>query len=154
MKHLQSANIPLHLKNVNSPQGLGTLIFPSDKTSQSNSRRASPDRRAFMNAHGYEGEDQSRRTPAAITSKKGIALINLVPNGTTNKYELLAEVISRLARLKIVPDLLCTSEQSVSFAIPIGSCSTTVDEIAEEIECFGNVSVRSRIPAQFIVVLG
>lgn len=145
MKHLQSANIPLRIKNVKRPEGPGSTIYPSEKTSRgSPTRRLSPDRRAFMDAHGYEGEDDqtlSRRTPTAITSKTEIALINFLPSGTTtNKYEHLSEVLSRLVSLKVIPDLMCTSEQSVSFAVHMEAGAASVDDIASSLGSLGNVS--------------
>ena len=93
-----------------------------------------------MNAHGYEGDEQRRRTPTAITSKNGMVLVNVVPNGTASKFEFLTGVISRLAQLKVVPDLMCTSEQSVSFAISPASRAISIDELVAEIEHLGIVS--------------
>lgn len=146
MKHLQSANIPLRIKNVKSPQGPGTMIYPSENA---NARRLSPDRRAFMDAHGYDGDDQSRRTPTAITSKNEVTVINIVPNGSTQRYQFLFEVLRCLAARQVVPDLMCTSEQSMSFAI---HCETKTGDMISALTALGNVFFHA-IPSQRSSVL-
>jgi aspartate kinase len=137
MRHIQSADIPLRIKNVKNPNGPGTMIYPSENSSTSSSRRISPDRRAFMDAHGYEGIEQSRRTPTAITSKTNIIVLNISPNGSANRFQFMSEVIGRLATAQVVPDLMCTSEQSMSFAIHSNSKTQQTDILTN----VGNVTV-------------
>jgi aspartate kinase len=146
MKHIQSANIPLRIKNVKSPQGPGTMIYPSENGpeggSGSNSpRRLSPDRRAFMDANGYEGDNQSRRTPTAITSRKEVTVMNIVPNGSTQRYQFLSEVLSCMSSRQVVPDLMCTSEQSMSFAIHDDAKTGRWEEVMSELTRLGNVRI-------------
>jgi aspartate kinase len=81
IEQIDGAGIPLRLKNVMDPQGMGTIIHPSSRVSLPFSAVETPPRTpkherdveaagaklSFMAANGYYGPNQYRRKPTAVT---------------------------------------------------------------------------------------
>lgn len=81
IEQIDGAGIPLRLKNVINPQGMGTIIHPSSRVSPPPGAVETPPKTpnherdveaasaklSFMAANGYYGPEQYRRKPTAVT---------------------------------------------------------------------------------------
>lgn len=144
MEQLYKSGIVLRLKNVLSPSGSGTVIYPSAPETDRQVKETVQERPTgvtFMLSNGYHGQSQSRRRPTAITSKEGLTLINVACNRTTKSQSFLASVFSQLERNGLVPDLVTTSERNVSLAIQASNDFVIGNKLVLDLQKFGSVSI-------------
>ena len=159
IEQLGGANIPLRLKNVKNPEGHGTIIFPSRSATPTPSPGSSPSsspnlsptrsdtdmkRSVFMASNGYYGEDQRRRTPTAVTAEDSITIINVQSNGKTKPRGFIGKVAACLDRREVIVHLMCSSNQSLSFAVSYDGPDTEEDGIqraVSDLEEVGQVTV-------------
>ncbi|KAF2788399.1 aspartate kinase [Melanomma pulvis-pyrius CBS 109.77] len=159
IEQIDTAAIPLRLKNVMNPHGSGTIIYPS-KSSPRSSGSSSPTSRSseaestndtaksnFMTANGYYGESQHRRTPTAVTVKEGITVLNVKSNGTSRPQTFLARVGEILERNDITIDLISSSQQMLSLAV----CSTNPDNLKEATKALSHLGTATSVPHMSIV---
>ncbi|KAI9815783.1 MAG: hypothetical protein M1827_002179 [Pycnora praestabilis] len=154
MEHMQSANIPIRLKNVSNPAGSGTIIYPSVSPSPSpqastptlqpvvggNSGVMTPTS-TFMISNGYYGESQGRRVPTAITAKHSIVVINVLSNHNIQSHGFLARLFTIMDQHNIVVDLITTSKKFISLAVGQAVDPKAFKRATEEIGHFGTVSI-------------
>ena len=144
MEQLYKSGIVLRLKNVLSPSGSGTVIYPSAPETDHQVKETGQDHPtgvSFMLSNGYHGQSQSRRRPTAITSKEGLTLINVACNRITKSQNFLASVFSQLERNGLVPDLVTTSERNVSLAIQVSNNFVIDNKTVLGLQKFGSVSI-------------
>jgi aspartate kinase len=141
MEQLYKSGIVLRLKNVLSPSGSGTVIYPETDRQVKETVQERPTGVIFMLSNGYHGQSQSRRRPTAITSKEGLTLINVACNRTTKSQSFLASVFSQLERNGLVPDLVTTSERNVSLAIQASNDFVIGNKLVLDLQKFGSVSI-------------
>jgi len=141
MEQLCKSGIVLRLKNVLSPSGSGTVIYPETGPQVKETVQERPTGVSFMLSNGYHGKSQSRRRPTAITSKDGLTLINVACNRITRSQSFLTSVFSQLERKGIVPDLVTTSERHVSLAIQAPSDFVVGNRIVRDLQKLGSVSI-------------
>lgn len=163
MQQVRKANIPLRLKNVKNPGGGGTIIFPSnDCQSEASSAMTSPTSSSesllcdttiakFMSANGYYGKGRHRRSPTALTAKESMILLNIQSNRQVKSHGFLAKVFDSLDELNVVTDLVTTSEQSISFAIPSISNHEEENRLFTSLERFGRVEVRRNVAIMSVI---
>lgn len=141
MEQLCKSGIVLRLKNVLSPSGSGTVIYPETDPQVKETVQEHPTGVSFMLSNGYYGKSQSRRRPTAITSKEGLTLINVACNRITRSQSFLTSVFSQLERNGIVPDLVTTSERHVSLAMQAPSDFVVGNRIVRDLQKLGSVSI-------------
>ncbi|KAF2002490.1 aspartate kinase [Amniculicola lignicola CBS 123094] len=149
---INTAAIPLRLKNVMNPKGSGTIIYPSS-SSLSSSGRNSPTpiqplpntnlkglaKASFMAANGYYGDSQYRRSPTAVTVKEGITVLNVRSNGTSRPHTFLARVGEALEQHDMTIDLISSSQQMLSLAVCPGK-NHDLEKAVEELSELGIVT--------------
>jgi aspartate kinase len=139
MEQLRNAELILRLKNVFKPSGPGTVIYPSGRAPES--PKSSTPAPSFMLANGYHGELQCRRHPTAVTIKESITLINVTCSRNTKSQGFLTSVFHQLERNTVAPDLVATSEMSVSLAIQSADDSKISSRLMSDLQKFGVVSI-------------
>ncbi|KAF2121239.1 aspartate kinase [Lophiotrema nucula] len=158
IEQINSASIPLRLKNIMNPLGSGTIIYPSVPSSSS-SAKGSPTlsassedctalaKSSFMTAHGYYGETQYRRKPTAVTVKDGITVLNVRSNGTSRPHMFLARVGEVLERHDVTIDLISSSQQMLSLAV----CLMKGDKIKDITVDLAELGITSAVENMSIV---
>lgn len=116
MEQVIRAKIPIRIKNVENPTGLGTIIYPDNIAKRGEETPPHPptsiERLPTMLFVG-------RKTATAITTKHGIVVVNIHSNKKTLSHGFLANIFSTLDKYKLVVDLISTSEVHVSMALQI-----------------------------------
>ncbi|RKP39051.1 Aspartate/glutamate/uridylate kinase [Dimargaris cristalligena] len=134
MEQVIRAHIPIRIKNVQNPDGCGTIIFPDlGGTGTTNSRSlgdvSSPTHSPrLLLENGYH-LDLSRRHPTAVTIKDHVVVLNVHSNRKSVSHGFFAHIFSTLDKYGIVVDLISTSEVHVSMAL--GAPSTTASHSAD-----------------------
>lgn len=150
MEQLRNAELILRLKNVFKPSGPGTVIYPSGRAPELPLKvsclKSSTPAPSFMLANGYHGDLQCRRRPTAVTIKESITLINVTCSRNTKSQGFLASVFLQLERNTVAPDLVATSEMSVSLAIQSGDDSKISSRLMSDLQKFGVVSISLNEP--------
>lgn len=133
MEQVIRAAIPIRIKNVENPNGGGTVIYPQSDTPAA-----------------FEGSDSGRvfpvvpvkswpqHLPTAVTIKDSIVIINIHSNRKTISHGFLARIFGALDRFGVIVDLISTSEVHVSMAIPELS-RREVDRVVKELKKIGSV---------------
>ena len=109
-------NIPLLVKNVFDPGHPGTVI--SEKT------------------------DEREHAVKAISSKKGVSIINVKAAEMLSTYGFAAKVFSVMARNKISVDLIATSEINISFSVS-NSERKDIENVVKELSAFATVIIEN-----------
>ena len=129
MEQTGRANIPIRLKNVTNPAGLGTIIYPSqssgtstpifapDMTQEGVTQELSMPRAIFMRSNGYHGEEQYRRTPTAVTTKDSIVIFTIHSTGKSVELDFVGRISTRLAHHGFTINLISGSRKSLSVAV-------------------------------------
>ena len=91
-------NITIRIKNVNEPEGSGTLIVQKDKKDDP-----------------YLSQRQKR--PTAITTKQPITIVNIHANRKVDSPNFLKEICATLAKHNMQVDLFELNEMHVSLAV-------------------------------------
>ncbi|ORY15439.1 aspartate kinase [Clohesyomyces aquaticus] len=129
IEQIDTAGIPLRLKNVKDPLGAGTIIYPSSRRT---SNRSSPERSSLDTAF-------YRRTPTAVTVKEKITVFNVRSHGTMRPQAFLARVGAIMETHDITIDLISSSQQMLSLAV-CSAESHSFGNAAAELASLGTVN--------------
>ena len=121
MEQAIQARIPVRIKNVMNPRGLGTIIQPEPAESPS-----SPGPGHHLKLIRKRGvslllEDQRPKRPTAITIKHNILVINIHSNKRSISHNFFTNIFSTLDKWRLSVDLISTSEVHVSMALHFDS---------------------------------
>lgn len=167
MEQVIRRKIPIRIKNVENPQGGGTVIKPDEEgeggegmegsgmtTPPSAGAGGTPALTlAALSALSFTGPDDGthpahRRLPTAVTIKERIIVLNVNSNRKSVSHGFLAGIFGTLDRFGVVVDLISTSEVHVSMAIEDVLEKRVVQRLVRELEKSGSVS-RLRFPLFF-----
>ncbi|CAG8548312.1 8436_t:CDS:2 [Funneliformis caledonium] len=141
MEQVIRANIPIRIKNVNNPNGKGTIIFPDiNEISKVPFRKGFSNGRCFstlLYENGYH-DDMSRRHPTAVTIKNNIIVLNIHSNRKTISHGFFAQIFVALDTYGIIVDLISTSEVHVSMALGVEG---DLDKALNELRKLGTVDI-------------
>ncbi|KAJ1924420.1 Aspartokinase [Tieghemiomyces parasiticus] len=152
MEQVIRAHIPIRIKNVQNPEGCGTVIYPDlpGCSSHSTSRTSiassvSPPASAlhsprFLLENGYR-LDLTRRHPTAVTIKDHVVVLNVHSNRKSVSHGFFAHIFSTLDRYGIVVDLISTSEVHVSMALGANAAKANLDQAVAELNHLGTVDI-------------
>ncbi|KAF3359266.1 hypothetical protein VdG1_02289 [Verticillium dahliae VDG1] len=126
--------IPIRIKNVKNPTGVGTIVVPD------------PVLAAGHQIQRHAWSDPARlkkpKRPTAVTIKDKISVINVHSNKRSISHGFFAKVFSILDRHQVSVDLISTSEVHVSMAIHVGNSEPgQFDKARLELEDCGDVSI-------------
>lgn len=145
MEQVIRASIPIRIKNVENPGGIGTIIFPDppetavDLADSIVSNGSSPRAPQFP-------PEQIRRGPTAITIKDNILVLSIRSNRKTISHGFFARIFGTLDRYGVVVDLISTSEVHVSMALNGDIRGPVMDRIVKELQVVGEVRPSLRAP--------
>ncbi|KAJ1963041.1 Aspartokinase [Dipsacomyces acuminosporus] len=145
MEQVIRASIPIRIKNVQSPEGAGTVIFPdllSRPTSAIGSGESSPTMHApeVLLENGYM-LDLSRRHPTAVTIKDDIIVLNIHSNRKSVSHGFFARIFSILDKYGVSVDLISTSEVHVSMALSASVIERNLQPAIQELSFLGTVDI-------------
>ncbi|PIA18064.1 aspartate kinase [Coemansia reversa NRRL 1564] len=143
MEQVIRAAIPIRIKNVQNPEGAGTVIFPdllSRPASIVGSGESSPalSTPEMLLENGYM-LDLSRRHPTAVTIKDEITVLNIHSNRKSVSHGFFARIFSILDKYGITVDLISTSEVHVSMALSDSVVERNLGEAIHELSSLGAV---------------
>jgi aspartate kinase len=138
MEQVIRSHIPIRIKNVENPQGAGTVVFPTDSISKDGT--ASPHSPKLLAENGYS-LDLSRKYPTAVTIKDGVIVLNVHSNRKSVSHGFFAKIFSTLDRYGVVVDLISTSEVHVSMALGVDSADKDLARVIEGLRSVGAVDV-------------
>ncbi len=132
MEQVIRKKIPIRIKNVENPAGLGTVIYPDLEEGEEVpvARRSATEQDAL-------GQESKRAT--AVTIKERIIVLNVNSNRKSVSHGFLAGIFSTLDRFGVVVDLISTSEVHVSMAIEEGLGPKIMDRLLRELRKSGTV---------------
>lgn len=139
MEQVIRAAIPIRIKNVENPAGVGTIIFPDPPTDSDGEATAEEQSRSSSRATSIS-EQQLRRGPTAITIKDNILVLSIRSNRKTISHGFFARIFSTLDRYGVIVDLISTSEVHVSMAINGDIRGPVMDRMTKELQVVGEVS--------------
>lgn len=133
MEQVIRASIPIRIKNVMSPEGPGTIIYPNQSI---------PSSPKIVEILGGCDEITSK-APTAITIKEDIIVLNIHSNQKTISHGFFARIFGILDKFGIAVDLISTSEVHVSMAIMVNEIHRFkgFDRMLKELKDIGEVSV-------------
>ncbi len=164
MEQAIKKSVPIRIKNVENPSGMGTVIFPDregepggdhaidgmveqPKTPGGASSGASTPwgtGSGIFTPSMSAVEDLSakpRKLPTAVTIKDDILVLNVHSNRKTISHGFFARIFSVLDRYGVVVDLISTSEVHVSMAMSGAFRRGQLERIREELQAVGTVSI-------------
>ncbi|EIM81965.1 aspartate kinase [Stereum hirsutum FP-91666 SS1] len=160
MEQVIRRKIPIRIKNVENPQGGGTVIKPDEEVDAAEgvegSGMTTPPSAgaggtpaltlAALSALSFTGPDDGthpahRRLPTAVTIKERIIVLNVNSNRKSVSHGFLAGIFGTLDRFGVVVDLISTSEVHVSMAIEDVLEKRVVQRLVRELEKSGSVSL-------------
>lgn len=138
MEQVIRAKIPIRIKNVQNPQGEGTVIYPDDVAKKGECTPPHPPE--ALSSSFFE---KKRRGATAITTKNDIVVLNIHSNKKTLSHGFLAQIFTILDKYKLVVDLISTSEVHVSMALPIPDSDALKDlrQAVEKLKPLGKVDL-------------
>lgn len=138
MEQVIRAQIPIRIKNVQNPQGDGTIIYPDNIAKRGESTPPHPPE--ALSSSFFE---KKRRGATAITTKNDIVVLNIHSNKKTLSHGFLAQIFTILDKFKLVVDLISTSEVHVSMALPIPDSDSlkSLRGAVEKLRALGTVDV-------------
>lgn len=113
MDQVIKANIPIRIKNVMNPRNKGTIVFP-DPEDELSVRR--PGLFRGRSSSNLLGQNKPRR-PTAVTTKRGITVLNVHSKRRTRSHGFLMSIFSILDKHHLSVDLISSSEVHVSMAL-------------------------------------
>ncbi|KAJ1939979.1 Aspartokinase, partial [Linderina macrospora] len=140
MEQVIRASIPIRIKNVQSPEGAGTVIFPdllSRPTSETSPTVHTPE---MLLENGYM-LDLSRRHPTAVTIKDDIIVLNIHSNRKSVSHGFFARIFSILDKYGVSVDLISTSEVHVSMALSASVIERNLQPAIQELSILGTVDI-------------
>ncbi|ORE07264.1 aspartate kinase [Rhizopus microsporus var. microsporus] len=138
MEQVIRAEIPIRIKNVENPSGVGSIIFPDSL--KRNGSATPPPSPEVLAQNGYH-KDLSRKRPAAVTVKDKICVLNIQSNRKNVSHGFLAKIFTILDEHNIVVDLISTSQINVSMALSIDATENSLSKALVELERLGTVDV-------------
>ncbi|CAO3666993.1 hypothetical protein G6F70_005720 [Rhizopus microsporus] len=138
MEQVIRAEIPIRIKNVENPSGVGSIIFPDSL--KRNGSATPPPSPEVLAQNGYH-KDLSRKRPAAVTVKDKICVLNIQSNRKNVSHGFLAKIFTILDEHNIVVDLISTSQINVSMALSIDVTENSLSRALVELERLGTVDV-------------
>ncbi|KAI5954952.1 HOM3 [Candida jiufengensis] len=118
MEQVIKAKIPIRIKNVENPQGKGTIIYPDNIARRGEDTPPHPPA-AYETLPISYITSHKKRSATAITAKQDIVVINIHSNKKTLSHGFLAHIFTTLDKYKLVVDLISTSEVHVSMALSV-----------------------------------
>jgi aspartate kinase len=113
MEQVIRARIPIRIKNVMNPRGLGTVILPDPESVADPLRpKLFRGRSSSSLANMYQP-----KRPTAVTIKHSIVVLNIHSNRRTRAHGFLANIFSILDKHHLSVDLISSSEVHVSMAL-------------------------------------
>lgn len=122
------------MKNVEAPQGTGTVIYPDDQAVTSD---VEPLPSPTSATHPQLG-----KLPTAVTIKDRILVLNVRSNRKTISHGFFAKIFTVLDRHGIVVDLIATSEVHVSMAMHGVFRKGLLDRVIGDLRALGEVSFK------------
>ncbi|ODQ66429.1 aspartate kinase (L-aspartate 4-P-transferase) [Nadsonia fulvescens var. elongata DSM 6958] len=145
MEQVIRAQIPIRIKNVENPQGQGTVIYPDNMARRGESTPPHPPTALESISDTYL-QTKRRKEPTAITTKSDIVVLNIHSNKRSLSHGFLANIFDTLNKFKMVVDLISTSEVHVSMALHNSSSSEhLLRQAIGEIRKFGTVDVTKNL---------
>lgn len=146
--------IPIRIKNVKNPRGLGTVIHPNSDLDASETREIFlPEPVALEKLDHLQMVDQGhKKLPTAVAIKERIVVLNVYSNRKSVSHGFLAGIFGTLDRYGVVVDLISTSEVHVSMAIEETHERKVMDRLVKDLEKYGTVSPRPPSPSESISV--
>lgn len=147
MEQVIRRKIPIRIKNVDNPQGGGTVIFPdhdADAVQVEETGGTVPEPASLTmleNLSLMAEAHHHRKMPTAVTIKEKIVVLNVNSNRKSVSHGFLAGIFSTLDRFGVVVDLISTSEVHVSMAIEDSLAQKLLDRLVTELRKSGTVSV-------------
>ncbi|KZS97301.1 aspartate kinase [Sistotremastrum niveocremeum HHB9708] len=140
MEQVVRRKIPIRIKNVENPEGGGTVIHPSlDVAEETIEERVDP---VASPASDFSLAER-KRLPTAVTYKENIIVLNVNSNRKSVSHGFLAGIFTTLDRFGVVVDLISTSEVHVSMAIGDTHNKKSLDKFVKELRKIGTVSVHN-----------
>ncbi|KAJ1891158.1 Aspartokinase [Kickxella alabastrina] len=144
MEQVIRASIPIRIKNVQNPEGAGTVIFPDllSRPTSAGSGAPSPSMNTpeMLLENGYM-LDLSRRHPTAVTIKDEITVLNIHSNRKSVSHGFFARIFSILDKYGITVDLISTSEVHVSMALSDSVIERNLQPAIQELSSLGAVDI-------------
>ncbi len=112
MEQVVQAKIPIRIKNVNNPQGTGTVIVPDSPNVQDTiTSRDSQFTLADLNV------SKVPKRPTTVTVKRSVIIPNLCSNKTIRAHGFLSRIFQILDTHYLSVDLIASSEIHISLAL-------------------------------------
>ncbi|KAI7827399.1 Aspartate/glutamate/uridylate kinase [Gamsiella multidivaricata] len=142
MEQVIRAQIPIRIKNVMSPMGPGTVIFPDNASGVSTptGRMTPPPSSKVLLENGYQ-LDLSRRHPTAVTIKDNVWVLNVHSNRKSVSHGFFAQIFGTLDTHGIAVDLISTSEVHVSMALGANVNEKAMEKAMRQLRSIGTVDV-------------
>ncbi len=163
MEQAIKKSIPIRIKNVENPTGMGTVIFPDVPEGHDSSEdplvdghvdqprpplTPSASKANFASAWGSSSMTQAsapvmgeRKLPTAVTIKDNVLVLNVHSNRKTVSHGFFAKIFGTLDKYGVVVDLISTSEVHVSMAMAAGLRPRTLEKVKQDLQKVGTVSV-------------
>lgn len=137
--------IPIRIKNVENPKGLGTVIHPNSDLDASETREILlPEPVSLEKLDYLQLVDRGhKKLPTAVAIKERIVVVNIHSNRKSVSHGFLAGIFRTLDRYGVVVDLISTSEVHISMAIEDTHEKRVMDRLVGDLEDYGTVSPRS-----------
>ncbi|KAL9050197.1 MAG: hypothetical protein Q9206_005186 [Seirophora lacunosa] len=132
------SRIPIRVKNVMNPSGVGTLIRPESSVS-AKAKVSDNWCRSFDYLHRDDSSvldccrARSKKGPAAMTSKHNILVVNVLSQERSLRPSFFMNIIAVLGRWELPIDLVCTSQVQMSMVIQSKTPSTTSDGVENDL---------------------
>lgn len=159
MEQVIRSAIPIRIKNVENPNGEGTIIFPdavapapaeADEAPAHGARDAVPPSTApSLPASVPASVLEPHLGPTAITIKDTVVVLSVHSNRKTISHGFFARIFGTLDKHGIVVDLISTSEVHVSMAIHGEIRKSVIDRVVRDLKVVGEVSPSSRQAVPF-----
>lgn len=141
MEQVIKAKIPIRIKNVDNPNGNGTIIYADNIGRKGEATPPHPPAAYETLSNSYIASHK-RRSATAITAKQDIVVINVHSNKKTLSHGFLAHLFTTLDKFRLVVDLISTSEVHVSMALQVQSDQTVcLNNAIKELRKMGTVDV-------------
>ncbi|KAL4258811.1 Aspartate kinase [Pleurotus pulmonarius] len=142
MEQVIRKKIPIRIKNVENPEGGGTVIHPDSDIDAADALDAMSITLSGTRSLSVSSDERpQQRLPTAVTIKEHIVILNVNSNRKSVSHGFLAGIFSTLDRFGVVVDLISTSEVHVSMAIEDGLARKILDRLVNDLQKSGTVSV-------------
>lgn len=144
MEQVIRRKIPIRIKNVENPRGLGTVIHPNSDLDPSETREILLPEPVSLDKLDYlQMIDQGhKKLPTAVTIKERIIALNIHSNRKSVSHGFLAGIFGTLDRYGVAVDLISTSEVHISMAIEDTHEKKLMDRLVKDLEKYGTVTLQ------------